>query len=133
MAAATDAAQEPREPELQRSLKPRHMTMIALGGIIGAGLFAGSSAVIGTVGPGAVVSYLAAGVLVILVSIVAIVCVIGSMALVNDEATRSYLVPSLISLAVVLAAAFIKGRLERGRGGVKTAPGLGPVVTQPWR
>ena len=48
-------------------------------------------------------------------SIVAIVCVICSMALVNDEATRSYLVPSLISVAVVLAAAFIKGRLERGR------------------
>jgi GABA permease len=43
------------------------MTMIALGGIIGAGLFVGSSAVIDTVGPGAVVSYLAAGVLVILV------------------------------------------------------------------
>ena len=49
-------------------------------------------------------------------SIVAIVCVIGSMALVNDEATRSYLVPSLISVAVVLAAAFIKGRLERVEG-----------------
>ena len=63
MAATTDAAQEPHEPELQRSLKPRHMTMIALGGIIGAGLFVGSSAVIGTVGPGAVVSYLAAGIL----------------------------------------------------------------------
>ena len=42
-------------------------------------------------------------------SIVAIVCVIGSMALVNDEATRSYLVPSLISVAVVLAAAFHQG------------------------
>jgi GABA permease len=55
-------------------------------------------------------------------SIVAIVCVIGSMALVNDEATRSYLVPSLISVAAVLAAAFIKGRLERGRGQAAAEP-----------
>jgi GABA permease len=44
-------------------------------------------------------------------SIVAIVAVIASMALVDG--TDSYLVPSLISLAVVLAAAFIKQRFER--------------------
>jgi L-asparagine transporter-like permease len=47
-------------------------------------------------------------------SIVAIVAVIASMAVVDDEATRSYLIPSLISLAVVVAAAFIRGRRERG-------------------
>ena len=46
-------------------------------------------------------------------SIVAIVAVIASMAVVDDEATRSYLIPSLISLAVVVAAAFIRGRRER--------------------
>jgi GABA permease len=44
-------------------------------------------------------------------AIVAIVAVIGSMALVDDEATRSYLLPSLISLAVVVAAAFLRQRL----------------------
>ena len=33
-------------PELQKSLKSRHMTMISLGGVIGAGLFVGTSAVI---------------------------------------------------------------------------------------
>jgi L-asparagine transporter-like permease len=33
-------------PELKKSLKSRHMTMISLGGVIGAGLFVGSSAVI---------------------------------------------------------------------------------------
>jgi GABA permease len=54
------------------------MTMIALGGIIGAGLFVGSSAVIATTGPGAVVSYLAAGVLVILV-----MRMLGEMAVAN--------------------------------------------------
>ena len=56
------------------------MTMIALGGIIGAGLFVGSSSVIGTVGPGAVVSYLAAGVLVILV-----MRMLGEMAVANPS------------------------------------------------
>jgi GABA permease len=44
-------------PELQKSLKSRHMTMISLGGVIGAGLFVGSSAVINTTGPAAVLSY----------------------------------------------------------------------------
>ncbi len=48
-------------------------------------------------------------------SIVAIVAVIASMAVVDDEATRSYLIPSLISLAVVVAAAFIRGRREQSR------------------
>ncbi len=67
-------------PQLQRGLKPRHMTMIALGGIIGAGLFVGSSAVISTVGPGAVVSYLAAGILVILV-----MRMLGEMAVANPS------------------------------------------------
>jgi GABA permease len=37
-------------PELQKSLKSRHMTMISLGGVIGAGLFVGSSTVINTTG-----------------------------------------------------------------------------------
>ena len=37
---------------LQKGLKSRHMTMISLGGVIGAGLFVGSSAVINTTGPG---------------------------------------------------------------------------------
>ena len=69
-----------QDPQLQRGLKPRHMTMIALGGIIGAGLFVGSSAVISTVGPGAVVSYLAAGILVILV-----MRMLGEMAVANPS------------------------------------------------
>jgi hypothetical protein len=46
---------------------------------------------------------------------VSIVAIIASMAFVHDEATRSYLVPSLISLALVVAAAFIRGRRGRGR------------------
>jgi GABA permease len=52
---------------LQPSLKQRHLSMIALGGVIGAGLFVGSSAVIAATGPAAVLSYLLAGALVVLV------------------------------------------------------------------
>ena len=40
--------------ELQKGLRQRHMTMISLGGVIGAGLFVGSSAVITQTGPGSV-------------------------------------------------------------------------------
>lgn len=52
---------------LQHSLKQRHMTMIALGGVIGAGLFVGSGVVIQQTGPAAVVSFLITGILVVLV------------------------------------------------------------------
>ena len=52
---------------LQHSLKQRHMTMIALGGVIGAGLFVGSGVVIQSAGPAAVLSFLITGVLVVLV------------------------------------------------------------------
>lgn len=53
--------------ELQRSLRTRHVEMIAIGGIIGAGLFVGSSSSIATVGPAAILSYAFAGVIVLLV------------------------------------------------------------------
>ena len=52
---------------LRHTLRQRHMTMIALGGVIGAGLFVGSRVVIQAAGPAAVVSFLITGALVILV------------------------------------------------------------------
>jgi GABA permease len=53
--------------ELSRALKPRHLTMISIGGIIGAGLFVGSSAAIAATGPAVVLSYALTGVLILLV------------------------------------------------------------------
>jgi GABA permease len=52
---------------LRRSLRRRHMQMIALGGVIGAGLFVGSGVVIGAAGPAAVISFALTGTLVVLV------------------------------------------------------------------
>jgi GABA permease len=52
---------------LRHTLRRRHMTMIALGGVIGAGLFVGSGVVIKSAGPAAVVSFAITGLLVVLV------------------------------------------------------------------
>lgn len=52
---------------LAHTLRPRHVTMIALGGIIGAGIFVGSSAAINIAGPGVLFSYTLGGVLVFLI------------------------------------------------------------------
>jgi GABA permease len=54
-------------PELSRSLQSRHITMISIGGMIGAGLFVSSSAAIAATGPAIVISYLITGALVLLV------------------------------------------------------------------
>lgn len=49
-----------------KKLRSRHVTMITLGGIIGASLFVGSGNVVRSVGPAAVISYLIGGLLVFL-------------------------------------------------------------------
>jgi GABA permease len=60
-------AQATTGAELSRTLKSRHVSMIAIGGIIGAGLFVGSSTSIHTVGPAVVISYAIAGGIILLV------------------------------------------------------------------
>lgn len=52
---------------LHQGLKQRHLTMIAIGGVIGAGLFVGSGVVINEAGPGAFITYALSGVLIIMV------------------------------------------------------------------
>src|SRR5580704_16461659 len=53
--------------ELSKSLKGRHLTMISIGGIIGAGLFVSSSASIIAAGPASFLSYAICGLLILLV------------------------------------------------------------------
>ena len=58
---------DPAEHSLRRSLKSRHLTMIAMGGAIGTGLFVASGNSISTAGPGgALVAYAAIGFMVFL-------------------------------------------------------------------
>lgn len=52
---------------LKAGLKNRHLSMIAIGGVIGAGLFVGSGSGIAAAGPGILVSYALVGALVVLV------------------------------------------------------------------
>ncbi len=66
--------------ELKKGLKQRHLTMIAMGGVIGAGLFVGSGKVIAKAGPGAFLTYAITGVLIILV-----MRMLGEMATANPS------------------------------------------------
>jgi GABA permease len=52
---------------LRHTLRARHIRMIAMGGVIGAGLFVGSGVVIQATGPAAVLSFALTGALVVLV------------------------------------------------------------------
>ncbi len=66
--------------ELHKGLSQRHLTMIAMGGVIGAGLFVGSGAVINDAGPAAFLSYALCGVLIVMV-----MRMLGEMAVANPS------------------------------------------------
>lgn len=51
------------KPRLKRGLKSRHVTMIAIGGAIGTGLFLGSGSAIRSAGPSIILSYLIVGII----------------------------------------------------------------------
>ncbi|MER7044591.1 amino acid permease [Streptomyces jumonjinensis] len=63
--------EEPVNPQdgdgLRAGLKNRHLSMIAIGGVIGAGLFVGSASGIAAAGPAILVSYALVGTMVVLV------------------------------------------------------------------
>ncbi len=80
----SDATDTAGHQSLSRSLQPRHVAMITLGGIIGAGLFVGSSVAIATAGPACVISYAITGTLILL-----IMRMLGEMA-VEMPAVRSF-------------------------------------------
>ncbi|MFD0271761.1 amino acid permease [Streptomyces sp. NPDC127106] len=67
------ARQRPADPDpdagapLGSGLKQRHLSMIALGGVIGAGLFVGSGAGVAAAGPSIVIAYVLSGLLVMCV------------------------------------------------------------------
>ncbi|MFC6063683.1 amino acid permease [Streptomyces ochraceiscleroticus] len=65
---------------LTQGLKGRQITMISIGGVIGAGLFVGSSTAVATAGPAVLISFLAAAALVVLV-----MQMLGEMAVANPD------------------------------------------------
>ncbi len=68
------------EHQLGTSLKQRHVTMISIAGVIGAGLFVGSATAIEKAGPAVLISYLLAGTLVVLT-----MRMLGEMATANPD------------------------------------------------
>ena len=84
----TDAPKKPRETDdvpvpatLRKSLKNRHIQLIALGGAIGTGLFYGSSESIALAGPSILLAYLVGG-----LAIFAIVRALSEMSVEDPEA-----------------------------------------------
>ncbi|WP_141204970.1 amino acid permease [Streptomyces griseorubiginosus] len=67
MPSTTVTAPQESAASLSHGLKQRHLSMIALGGVIGAGLFVGSGAGIAAAGPSIVLAYTLSGLLVMLV------------------------------------------------------------------
>lgn len=62
----TDSISKTQEGSLRRGLKKSQVQMVALGGIIGSAYFLGSGYTLGTAGPGAILAFAFAGVLVFL-------------------------------------------------------------------
>jgi len=67
MTQSNSSTQPAPKNELSRSLQGRHLTMISIGGIIGAGLFVSSSTSIIAGGPASFISYTICGLLILLI------------------------------------------------------------------
>jgi GABA permease len=96
--------------ELKKGLKQRHLTMIAMGGVIGAGLFVGSGTVISEAGPSAFLSYAVTGVLIILV-----MRMLGEMATANPStgSFADYARQAIVRFGVVRGSLLALKRLAR--------------------
>lgn len=62
-----ESATKPEGEKLQKKLLPRHISFMAMGGVIGTGIFKGSAETIGLAGPGVVLTYLFGGLLLLVV------------------------------------------------------------------
>lgn len=58
---------ETQQTTLKKQLSSRHITMLALGGAIGAGLFKGSGEAIGIAGPSVLIAFLIGGAVLFIV------------------------------------------------------------------
>lgn len=67
-------------PQLRKVLAPRHLSMIAMGGAIGAGLLVGSGTAVVTAGPAVIITYLLAGLVLL-----AVMRMLGELSSVSPE------------------------------------------------
>jgi len=67
-ATTSSATPAPARDELRRHLSQRQLTMLAIGGAIGVGLFLGSSVTVRLAGPGVIVSYLLGALIALIVA-----------------------------------------------------------------
>ncbi len=77
---ATTKSPDASSGQLGSGLKQRHITMISIAGVIGAGIFIGSGEAIATAGPAVLIAYLMAGTLVVLV-----MRMLGEMAILQPD------------------------------------------------
>lgn len=68
------------ENKLQKQMTSRHITMLALGGAIGAGLFKGSGEAIGIAGPSVLLAFLLGGLVLFIV-----MSGLGRLVIANDN------------------------------------------------
>ena len=80
MAETETTNQTTESGQLGSGLKQRHITMISIAGVIGAGIFIGSGEAIATAGPAVLLAYLMAGTLVVLV-----MRMLGEMAILQPD------------------------------------------------
>ena len=92
----------PSQGQLARTLEPRHLSMIALGGAIGAGLLVASSTAIVTAGPAVILTYLLAGLVLVLI-----------MRMLGEMSART---PETGSFSVMLAVLLAPGLVFRWAG-----------------
>jgi amino acid transporter, AAT family len=88
--------------DLKKGLLPRHVQFIALAGMIGTGIFKGSSETLNMAGPSVVISYLIGGILLFIV-----MCALGEMATVYPHLN----VQRLVHRAFGFRISFIVGWL----------------------
>src|SRR5215208_5424186 len=96
-----------QEAHLQQGLKRRHMTMISLGGIIGAGLFVGTGPILNQAGPATILSYLLTGFILILLLTATNLYSVGSYG--EFEFWFAGIKVAAIIVFIVLATLFVIG------------------------
>lgn len=75
------------QPDLKRGLLPRHVQFIALAGMIGTGIFKGSSDTLNMAGPSVVIAYMIGGILLFIV-----MAALGEMAIVYPNLNVQHLI-----------------------------------------